>query len=313
MESTLRTFMHGLVDYAGLFPPARLNMADAVQKYSEHLGTEFRWMLGRFICPASRLSDFASHSDLLTAFRPVNVSVLAGIFDPSSCLNAAASDSDHVVSFEQLGWGRADVLEVKWPFIGRDDTPANVRRAIDAYVAIFDRSGAAFDRLFFEIPRTDNWAADVSILARALHDSDGRFGFKLRCGGVTSDLYPSPEEVAVAIAACVKHAIPFKATAGLHHPVRHDRPDEGVIQHGFFNVFGAFALLKAGAISRDELVELIDERDASNFSFGSDSFSWRHHTVPHNIVSDARSRLAISYGSCSFEEPVEDLAAANLL
>ena len=49
----------GLIDYAGLFPPAALAMDDAVGRYARPTGAgRDAWMLGRFIVPASRLGEF---------------------------------------------------------------------------------------------------------------------------------------------------------------------------------------------------------------------------------------------------------------
>src|SRR5262245_62043254 len=53
-----RTLLTGLIDYAGIFPPARLSMQDACEAYARHLMSEFEWALGRFICPVSRLAEF---------------------------------------------------------------------------------------------------------------------------------------------------------------------------------------------------------------------------------------------------------------
>ena len=49
--------MNGLIDYAGLFPPAKLPLDQAITEYISHFGNQKKWMLGRFIIPISKLND----------------------------------------------------------------------------------------------------------------------------------------------------------------------------------------------------------------------------------------------------------------
>ena len=56
MKESLRAFMNGLIDYAGLFPPAKLPLDEAIDDYVMHLKGENSWMLGRFIIPVSKLN-----------------------------------------------------------------------------------------------------------------------------------------------------------------------------------------------------------------------------------------------------------------
>src|SRR5215475_5990741 len=58
MNHSLPDLLSGLIDYAGLFPPAALDMPTAARKYAEYREGEYRWALGRFIVPAARLDEF---------------------------------------------------------------------------------------------------------------------------------------------------------------------------------------------------------------------------------------------------------------
>ena len=71
MTPTLKTFMHGLIDYAGLFPPARLSMPDAAATFARHLEGEYAWMLGAFICPVGRLDALDGERSTLEPHGPI--------------------------------------------------------------------------------------------------------------------------------------------------------------------------------------------------------------------------------------------------
>ena len=43
MKESLRAFMKGLIDYAGLFPPAKLPLDEAIDDYIIHLKGENSW------------------------------------------------------------------------------------------------------------------------------------------------------------------------------------------------------------------------------------------------------------------------------
>ncbi|HET7190233.1 MAG TPA: hypothetical protein VFI52_18910, partial [Gemmatimonadaceae bacterium] len=58
--SSLRALVAGLVDYAGLFPPASLDMPAAAARYAEYRASADAWMLGRFIVPVARLNELAA-------------------------------------------------------------------------------------------------------------------------------------------------------------------------------------------------------------------------------------------------------------
>lgn len=129
---------------------------------------------------------------------------------------------------------------------------------------------------------------------------------KIRTGGVTTDAFPSSADIAEFMRRCASYGVAFKATAGLHHPLRCVRPltyepsaPKGTM-HGFLNVFMAAAILpRAEAILEDD--------DAGAFAFDDDTASWRGHSVLTEDLAKLRDEFAISFGSCSFEEPVNDL------
>jgi hypothetical protein len=129
---------------------------------------------------------------------------------------------------------------------------------------------------------------------------------KIRTGGITPDAFPAIDDVAEFLRACKAKGVAFKATAGLHHPLRCVKPltyepnaPTGTM-HGFINVFFAAALL-------DHADEVLAETDPRAFAFADDGVSWRGHRVSTEELIAMRRDFATSFGSCSFEEPIRDL------
>lgn len=141
---------------------------------------------------------------------------------------------------------------------------------------------------------------------------------KVRTGGLTPDAIPSAEALASFLHEAAARHVAFKATAGLHHPVRSTRPLTYAIDspcaamHGFLNVFGAAALVWHG-MDLAHTVELIEERDPAALVFTDEHFVWSGHRVTTEQILEARREFAHSFGSCSFEEPVTELRALGLL
>jgi hypothetical protein len=141
---------------------------------------------------------------------------------------------------------------------------------------------------------------------------------KIRTGGTTPQAFPSSPAVASFLEACVARGVPFKATAGLHHPVRSPHPvtyEAGAacaVMHGFVNVFMAAALLHQGAVRAAAAEHLLEETDPSAFVFVDDGARWRELRITAEALQGSRD-IARSFGSCSFEEPMDDLAGLGFL
>lgn len=260
-------FAH-LIDDAGLFPPARKPMERAAADHRRAQDGPHAWMLGRFLCPASRLGELAG--------------VAGDGWGIGVVLDGASWEEDLERVRARSGPGTVRVLELKLPY--------------DAAAAAQALREAAAE-VFFEVPG----AASVPEVAEL------GVGAKLRCGGASPDLFPGDAGVAAFIAAVREAALPFKLTAGLHHPFRVRDAAIGVLQHGFVN------LLAATALDVDDLEAVVAEQDPVAFAVGRDgSLRWRDATAGPPEVARARS-LFTAYGSCSFDEPVDDLIAYGIL
>jgi hypothetical protein len=140
----------------------------------------------------------------------------------------------------------------------------------------------------------------------------------MRTGGITTDSFPRADEIARFIARCASIKLPFKATAGLHHPLCGVHaltyaPDSARgSMFGFLNVFAAAVFAHVG-LHESLLVEIVREQGVGAFRFTAGAMSWREHTASLDQVTTARRVLGISFGSCSFREPVDGLHELGLL
>lgn len=250
VTQSLRVLLEGLVDYAGLFPPAALPLDKAVANYQSYRQGEFAWALGRFVVPAAKLKD-------VPANLPTAVLAEPGDAPPS------------------------DVLEIKAASAGDVAKIAAARGSRTIYVESADQS------LLPEIKRQGLRA-------------------KIRTGGTTPEAFPATESVADFIRTCAVLKLPFKATAGLHHPLRCRKPltyepDARIgAMHGFLNVFLSAAMPQYAA-------KILVEENPRAFAFDDGGVWWRDCRVTIAELARVRSDLAISFGSCSFEEPINDL------
>ena len=142
----------------------------------------------------------------------------------------------------------------------------------------------------------------------------GCFG-KIRTGGLKPEAIPSTLEVAAFILKCAELRLAFKATAGLHHPIRAEYPltyatdAPRAVMHGFLNVLMASVFAWQG---EKDIEAILAETDPKSFTF-DDKANWRHLSATVEQVKDARSNFIHSVGSCSFNEPVHELQALGLL
>jgi hypothetical protein len=301
MESA-RVLLRDLIDYAGLFPPASLAMAPAVASYDAYLRSEWSWILGRFIVPVARLDEFEE--------------ALASLPAPASGATVARwrlsvlSGADPVVDVTRIG-------EFETRMAKRDSASRVAVESLEVRVAgaqqITQLSAIipAEIAAYFEFP----FSASAECIAAVA--GCGRRA-KIRTGGETADKFPTSESVVEFIRSFAAANVGFKATAGLHHPLRSVhrltyQPDSpSGMMHGFLNVFLAAALLRAG-METAAAVQLLEEQSPQAFHFDSDGIGWRRHRVSRDEIAAARQRFAISFGSCSFAEPIDDLRSIHLL
>lgn len=271
-------FAAGLCDDAAVFPPGLAPLAEAVPAHRRHRAAAYAPIVGPLVLPAPALNDLAP---LLDDGEPLEVSVTVprGPAQAAAALAAAA--------------GLPVVLRGLEVTVPAGTLSAEFFRALD--LARADREDVP---VYVEVPRDERRPAIIATLAAEGHRA------KFRTGGVTADLYPDPRELAAAVKAAVNAGVPFKATAGLHHPVRNTDPETGFDQHGFLNLLLAADAAVAGRPSAD-IAGILADRDA-------ETVAARVADLPRDRVDAARARF-LSFGTCSITDPLTELADLGLL
>ena len=314
MLPSVRTLLNEIIDYAGLFPPAALGMSEAFDRFLGHLGGPDGWMMARFVCPASRLGELAPMVGRLRQDRAgLALSVLGrggGTTDGFS--SGVIADLHDIVSFRAAVGSRAlvDQFEVRLPKPAVDLEPVTV--AATEQLAAWLPTAVPF----FEVSLLDGWRARLPEAVNAVghaRSTGCAAGLKIRCGGLEPGAVPSPVSVAAAIASCRRRGIPLKATQGLHHPVRRFDPDLETTVHGFLNVFVAGVLAYHHELAADALLDVLEAGETSAFTFDDDGLAFGDRRVTVDEIDDARLMFAVSFGSCSFDEPRGDLRGLGLL
>ena len=303
--SAIKKIFNEIVDYAGLFPPAKLPLENVVSNYASYQERDDAWMLARLIVPAGRLSELQEHQPFLNSQRLWKISALIPSVDAAE--NGFETSINTIDEFNQRFAGKAivDTVEVK---------TLNAELVDKTIEAMPNWLNA-----FFEIPHRD----DPSELIGKVAAAPEYIFAKIRTGGVTEDLIPTPQEVARFISRCGELNAGFKATAGLHHPLRGDyrlsyEPDAQLgTMFGFVNIFVAACFAFSGHSDSDLIQRILIASNSNQFEFLENELLFDGHSVSIDQIVDIRSNKAISFGSCSFDEPTIELfelkwsAAAN--
>jgi hypothetical protein len=293
-----RALLRELIDYAGLFPPASLSMASSVANYNADLNSRWNWILGRFIVPMARMDEFEQALKTLPRSRETTptwrLSVLPGA-DVVADIARIRDFNTRMAGVDSEPRAMLEAVEVK---VANPEEIARLSRIIPAELETY------FE---FPLPSAGECISAVSGVGRRA---------KIRTGGETPEKFPTSADVVEFMRLCAAANVPFKATAGLHHPLRsihrltYESDSPSGMMHGFLNVFLAAAFLRAGmepalAIS---LLEL-----CGPWEFSSDGIHWQNNRLGADEIAAARKDFAISFGSCSFTEPIDDLQSLGLL
>jgi hypothetical protein len=278
MSPALRALLAESLDYAGLFPPARLELSEALRLYETHRQGLARAIVNRFVIPASRLKELPDD-----CLAPLAVIGHEGPWPEAREADAAAMNA-HLDRFGDNA--PIEAFEVKL---------ASPGAFLQEWLADLERFGA--EETYLELSIEDP-AHTAEILA-ALAESDG-LGAKARLGPHP----PEPKHLTAFLLGCLHLEVPFKLTAGLRHPF------PGPDRYGFLSVFGTASLILGADLNQEQAARAL-AAPIEEWRFEDDQIGWRNHVADLEAIVEARNLLA-GFGSCSIDEPFGDLTALGL-
>jgi len=314
---SLKNFTHKIIDYAGLFPPASLDIAQAFHNYIFYSQGEHKWMLNKFIIPSSRLGEL---SELMSGMKidgtlPFSVLGSGGNTIAEFNINLDA-DIRNIISFTSQHGDliSIDAFEVRLPKeIIEQEQEDDMLDLMISVSGVLEKTLGKTIPVFYEAMLNENYETTIIRVVETIAALNKNCGYKLRTGGTEPSAFPSAEVIAFAIISCCEFGVPMKCTAGLHHPVKHYNEEVGADMHGFLNIFGAGILAYTSNLDEMEIVEILDDEDPYEFIFTDAGFEWNEIEVTNLQIKEARENFMLSYGSCSFDEPIDDLKMLELL
>lgn len=282
--NVVRALFRECIDYAGLFPPAKLDMASTVQNYARYREGGDAWALGRLVLPAAKLPEFVEQWPEYARVWPL--SVLIG------------PDYRAEIDLALVTMASIDTVECR---PARVEDVAEIRRTLPESI-----------RLFVEAPP----GLHLEDMLAAVRDVGGCA--KVRTGGITADAIPAIPELATFLLNCARRGLCMKATAGLHHaiggehPLSSDADAPRAWMHGFVNFFVAAVIAGDGG-DRENVEAALASGAATDFQLYECEIRWKQRAFPIATIQEMRSRFCASFGSCSFEEPMQDLRSMGWL
>ena len=303
LAASLRALLAHSIDYAGMFPPCQLELDPALKNQAEYLRTSDAWMLSAFVLP---VDQFASAKQLLSEFdplHPLRVSALGSKTENAGAFREALARTNMAV--RSLSAHNVDLVSV-------GQLEMFVPHDVDSQLLSEARSILGTLPTFWEAP-PDRAEQTIALVAELNSNADApTFGYKLRTGGVTADAFPTSVQIAQSLVTPATHQVPIKFTAGLHHPLRMFRDEVKAKMHGFLNVLGAAVLAAEYKWDSRQAALMLEDENADSFSFTDEFFAWQEWRIDIKRLQDRR-KFITSFGSCSFDEPREDLRALGLL
>jgi len=303
VSASLRALLNQAIDYAGMFPPCALALEPALRNQASYVRSSEVWMLNGFVLPVGQFDVATKFASKFDSSHPLRVAALG----PKTTSVESFRDALENAGAAIRSYSRSDVnlisvshLEMFLP----DDVDSVSLKVASAVVGELP--------VFWEAP-PERAEQTIALIAGYNSDKDmAKFGYKLRTGGVTADAFPIPAQIASALVTAATHQLPIKFTAGLHHPIRQFRDAVKTKMHGFLNVLGAAVLAPEHQWHADQTVMMLEDEDPRSFSFTDDFFMWRDWKIDVERLQ-YRRKFVRSFGSCSLDEPRNDLRALGFL
>jgi hypothetical protein len=297
--ASLRALLERSIDYAGMFPPCSLELGPALTNQARYVRLHERWMLNAFVLPVGQFDAAKQFLPQFDPAHPLRISALGPKTENANGFCDALVETDAAI--RSLSAHNVDLVSISQVEMFLPDD-------VDSSVLNEARSIVGSLPAFWEAP-AERAERTIALLAEHNSNTDQpTFGYKMRTGGVTADAFPTSAQIAPALVAPATHQVPIKFTAGLHHPLRQYREEVQTKMHGFLNVLGTAVLAAEHKWDAAQTAAMLDDEDVSSFQFDDEFFAWREWQIDLNRLRDRR-RFVTTFGSCSFDEPREDLRA----
>ena len=312
-------FHYKSIDYAGLYPPASLSLAEAINNFAKYRSEPENWMLSRFVIPSNKLGELESFKNLFINNPPFKFTVLGGL---TQSTNEFKKNLDlvfsNITNFESnIGKTLVSIesIELKVPILQDILFVLNI---ISDSISKFETESL---EIYLEFNLSQKHNEDLKLILRHIKEFNFNnknkkikfIGYKVRTGGIESKDFPSLDKLSSIILECNNHGIQLKATAGLHHPIRHYDISVQTHMYGFINVISACVLTTVYKLDFKTIYDILQDEDPLNFKFIDQKFSWKNYEVTKEQIEFSRIKSFISFGSCSFDDPRADLASLGLL
>lgn len=329
MHESIRRLFAASLDYAGLFPPASLPLGEAWANYCRYAQSpDAAWLLRSFVCPAAKLGELAGlmlqagksearHEEKRTDLEvhPTAKNMhLALIGSPLVQLAEAESSLRGDVAAAREFLDRISAADGDWTFFYEAalppaalEHPSRLPQWCDCLNRATTEFRVSFEQTFWEVPWLIDPAAAAEDLASFLWRTNAVFGLKFRTGGTDAAAFPTSKQLSAAIFACQHNSLPWKATAGLHHALPRQDAASGAKHHGLLNVFVAAVLARKYQLTAIQLRDVLKDDAAEAFQFDDRRLRWREHSAKLPDIEATRKESLISFGSCSVDEPLEEL------
>jgi len=300
---SLRTLLARSIDYAGMFPPCSLNLDQALKNQAEYVRSRDAWMLGAFVLSSEKFDASRQLLGRFDAQHPLRVAALGPkTASANAFLEGVGEAAKAILSLSRHNADPISISHLEM-FLPHDVDVAALKEA---------KSILGNLAVFWEAP-PERAEQTIGLLAEFNSDADSvPFGYKLRTGGVTADAFPTSMEIATALVTRAMRQLPIKFTAGLHHPLRQYREEVQTKMYGFLNVLGAAVLAAEHQWNAEQTAVMLEDENVDSFLFTDDFFSWREWRIDTERLQYYR-RFVVSFGSCSFDEPRDDLRGLKLL
>lgn len=295
MLSSLKVLLSSIVDYAGLFPPAKLSLEKAITNYTLYNQINYNWILGRFVVPLSRLLELetllinASLNNTLA--KPCSLSVILSKNWQLELKQIQAFDNSNKLRIASIEFKPLPPEEIKRAIL-------HLPKGIES---------------FFEIPLSENLETYLAVLQNTNTSA------KIRTGGLTAEAFPKVDQLCQFIFASARTKVPFKATAGLHHllpgkyPLTYEQNSFSSAMQGFLNLSILTAFVYWQKLTPEEALKIMQESSITSFQFQEDNIAWKDRSLNLVELQQARQYFFRSFGSCSFQEPLDELGELQLL